>query len=833
LYNYQSALCMPEFRSKKECEEYAAHNKLAFFQKDINQNFAKIYVAESYESIYAKIRSGDNNYYESWGSSQLLKLYFDYDRKVAPEINEANDLNVNHKAEILNIVNKVKKCIPNITNVYILKSIPDDKKKSYHVIFEGVHFPNYRVIKTFIEENVKPEFKDMFASKIIDTSVYSPICFRSVLCTKFNQNRPLYLLDTQAFLENLEEVIIEDVTYDLFRKTCITLIEGNSTLYNYKSIEKKKESASKKTHLMSGEDIYTDKDVIKKYLDILDASRYTDRNKWLNIGYILYSIDKDYIDLWRYFSSKWSNYDEGDTDIAWGSFINGEYIHTIHNLIHLANIDNPSDCQEINKEIPDHDIKFLKPFDNIISKLIYRLYGEKFVCSNPEKNEWYYFNGIRWVKENKSYTLRKLTINEVYSKVEAYRLQLLKTGVDEEVVKNYHRILQILGSGNKMNCLELEFYNSNFHKILDQKKHLLGFDNGVYDLEMMEFREGFSSDYISMTTGYPYIPYPQESVEYQELFQLICQILPDEQCRNFTLKSLATCLDGYTNEENFYIYSGKNSTGGNGKSTITDLALKALGEYSYVAPISLITNKRESSNNANSALAGIRNKRIVIMQEPEVNEVIQAGIMKALSGGDKISTRELHSTQMEFKPHCKFFVCCNKIPSISDIDGGVIRRLKITEFTSRFVEKPNDETINGIHEYKIDKSIKNKLDNYAPVFMCILLDYYKMYRAEGLIPPEKVILVTKKYENDNNVIKQFIDENVIIDKNGEITREELKEYYDNRTYDLRTHFKNFKTFISYIENGLCIEFKLDRRRSIYKLQGARMKQDFDNSDDED
>jgi hypothetical protein len=98
---------MPDFRSKKECEDYSIHNKLAFFQKDINQNFAKLYVAETYENIYNKISSGDNNYYESWGSSQTLKLYLDYDRKVitTSDSNENGDLNVNHKAEILNIIN--------------------------------------------------------------------------------------------------------------------------------------------------------------------------------------------------------------------------------------------------------------------------------------------------------------------------------------------------------------------------------------------------------------------------------------------------------------------------------------------------------------------------------------------------------------------------------------------------------------------------------------------------------------------------------------------------------------------------------------------------------
>lgn len=825
---------MPEFRSKRECEEYAAINNFAFFQRDLNINFSKVYVAEPYETLYNRILKGDNHYYESWGSNHTLKLYFDYDRKES----EAGTEDINYKAEILNIINTVIGCIgkDSITDVFILKSIPDDTKKSYHIIFEGIHFSNYRIIKTFVDEMIKPHFKELFEKKIIDTSVYSPICFRGLLCTKFGQNRLLYLLDTNSFLKNLVETVVplESITYDIYKKTFITLIDDSSQLYNYKSVEKKKLIASKKTQFMNGDDIYTDKDIVKKYLDILDPSRYTDRNKWLNIGYILYSINREYSDLWHYFSAKWGNYSESDTDIAWTSFSGGEYIHTIHNLIYLATIDNPSDCTEVMKEIPEHDIKFLKPFDNIISKMIYRLYGEKFICSNPERNEWYHFNGIRWIKENKNNNLRTLIINEVFTKIERHLKHLVKSGADEEVIKSYYYILKMVGSGNKLNCLELEFYNSNFYKIIDQKKELVGFENGVFDLETFEFRDGRNSDYVSMSVGYSYTYYSPESIEYMELMELVRKILPNEAVRNFTLKSLATCLDGFTNEENFYIFSGKNSTGGNGKSTLTDLTLKALGEYSYVAPISLITCKRESSNNANSALAGIRNKRIVIMQEPEVNEVIQAGIMKSLSGGDKISTRELHSSQIEFKPHCKFFICCNKIPSISDVDGGVIRRLKITEFTSRFVDSPKNEgeMTDGIYEYKIDKNIKNKIDVYAPVFICILLDYYKMYKKEGLIPPAQVVKVTKKYENDNNMIKEFIDERVIIEKEGVIIRDELKECYNDKTLDLRNNFKNFKTFTTYVENALSTEFKFDKKKKLYKLTGARLKQDFDDTEDE-
>jgi P4 family phage/plasmid primase-like protien len=828
---------------KKDCFEYCKTKKLQCFQRDLNSAGAKVLVADCYQNIFNKIKAGNNSFYEYWDAYQPIKLFIDYDNKVKPidptdlkKRLKVIDEQHNHKTDILNIINAIKQLIPNITGVHILKSIPNIEKKSYHIIFDGIHFSNRSIMKKFVEEQLRPKFKDLFDNKIIDLKVYGDLCFRTVLSTKFGQNRPLYLLDTEAFLNELHEnaITVENTTYSHFLKGCITHVDEDSYLYGYKS--EKKKNNSKKVHLMNEEDIYSDREVVRKYLDILDGDRYTDYNKWLNLGFILFSINHDFIDLWHYFSSKWENYDEETCNAKWHTFANSEYIYTINNLIHLAQIDNPDDYEELAKEIPNHDIKYLRPFDNVLSKLIYRLYGEKFVCSNPQKDEWYYFNGIRWKRENKSFNLRHKITNEVFTKIENYRRQLIKEGASDEIIRNYHNILQKLGSGIKLNCLEIEFYNENFYKIIDQDKDLIGFENGIFDLNLMEFRSGSSSDYVSLSTGYDYKYHDPNEPIYQELVTLISQILPEPETRRFTLKSLASCLDGHNRDENFYIWSGKNASGGNGKSTITELLTKALGEYAIDSPVSLITGKRESANSPNSALAAIRNKRVVIMQEPASNDQIQADVMKALTGGDRVSTRELNSTQIEFKPHAKFFLAANKIPTMSDIDGGVIRRLKITEFVSRFVEQFNTQDVEDkyMYEFKIDKELKNKLETYKTVFMCILLDYYRIYREEGLIPPESVLKVTKKYENNNNNIKSFIDENIVKGKKTDfITKDELKNLYKADRL-LQTAFNKFTNFLNQIENTLCIEFKLDTKKKIQKLEGYHIRRpEMDDSETED
>ena len=828
---------------KPQCIKYCETNNLAFFQRDLNASSSKIFIADTYQNIFNKIKDlgvNKSHYYESWSANQPMKLYIDYDKKhtiddfdnLKRRIQKIDD-KATHKTDILNIINAIRLSLPSITGVSILKSIPDIDKKSYHLIFDGLHFPKAKSIQVWLEEQMKPKFKDLFEKKIIDMKVYSPICMRTLLSTKFGQNRPLYLLETDPFLTELQEipVSIDNTTFDHFLRTCITNIEPDSILFNYKT-EKKKDN-SKKVHLMNDEDIYSDKEVVRKYLDILDPERWSDRSKWLNIGYILSSISRDYIDLWHYFSGKWENYNENEANVAWESFATSEYIYTVENLKYLAKIDNVDDYQELTKDIPNHDIKYLRPFDNILSKLIYRLYGDQFVCSDCEKRVWYFFNDIRWCKENKSFNLRKRIIDEVFTKLENYRRQLIKEGASDEIVKNYHNILRMIGSGTTLNCLELNFYNSKFDKIIDQNKDMIGFDNGVYSLIDNEFRKGRASDYISMSTNYEFTEYTPNSPLYIELFALLSQILPDSKVREYTLKSMASCLDGHTRDENFYMWSGKHGSGGNGKSVLSDLLLKTLGDYGCMAPVSLFTGKRESANNANSALVGIRNKRCVFMQEPAATDQLQVDVMKSFTGGDTVSARELNSSQIEFKIDAKFFMAMNKLCSLSGTDGGTSRRLKITEFISVFVENPNVNNVKrGIHEFKVNKDLKSKIKIYAPVFMNILLNYYKLYREEGLIAPESITRVTKKFEADNDTIKQFIDENISIGGPKDIiTREELKILF-NKDYTLKTNFGKFPNFVNQLENALCTELRTDVKTKNIKLVGFYIKGEVHDSEDE-
>ena len=162
-----------------------------------------------------------------------------------------------------------------------------------------------------------------------------------------------------------------------------------------------------------------------------------------------------------------------------------------------------------------------------------------------------------------------------------------------------------------------ELFNDSkdeFYKKLDSTTKLIGFTNGVYDLEESEFRKGRPEDFISFTTGIRYLDYDKTDPKFMYvvtfLNKVIDSMFPDdcpvckakkEKCglKNYILLLLSTFLDGSTKDEQFHIWIG---SGANGKSLLVELFQDALGDYAGVLDNTVITTKRTKSGNATPEL---------------------------------------------------------------------------------------------------------------------------------------------------------------------------------------------------------------------------------------
>ena len=73
----------------------------------------------------------------------------------------------------------------------------------------------------------------------------------------------------------------------------------------------------------------------------------------------------------------------------------------------------------------------------------------------------------------------------------------------------------------------------SLRRSLDKKLNLIGFENGVYDLDENEFREGYPEDNISYTTGIYYQDYEDDEEEIMAVKLFMEQVLPIKSVRDY------------------------------------------------------------------------------------------------------------------------------------------------------------------------------------------------------------------------------------------------------------------------------------------------------------
>lgn len=147
-------------------------------------------------------------------------------------------------------------------------------------------------------------------------------------------------------------------------------------------------------------------------------------------------------------------------------------------------------------------------------------------------------------------------MNEFYKKYEEMitYVEKLDDKLTDKIEKIINKIKSISLEENLIKCLSTIYYvnNEKFESKLDQNPYIIGFTNGIYDLEKMEFRKGKPDDYISLSVGYMY----DENAQYDELEEAIEKILPIDNVRHYVLKLLSYCLLGKNEIQKMFCFSG-------------------------------------------------------------------------------------------------------------------------------------------------------------------------------------------------------------------------------------------------------------------------------------
>lgn len=325
--------------------------------------------------------------------------------------------------------------------------------------------------------------------------------------------------------------------------------------------------------------------------------------------------------------------------------------------------------------------------------------------------------------------------------------------------------------------LSSSYEYENLEELMDSNRHLFAFTNCVYDLKEGTTRQIQATDYISLTTGYDFVPQSNNEVRTQ-IDKLFFSYFENQSTKKYLLDVLSSFVYGGNKWEQFYCFTG---TGGNGKGTINDLMKSSLGNYYISVDCSLFTKPQERKDAPIPALVEAQRSRIMISTEPESDDVLQAGIIKKISGNDNVEARTLMSKHIvKYVPHYKVILQFNNPPRFNKIDGGVQRRLRLINFPFNFVAKEN---MCEPYHREGDSKIKDeycKSDAWRNEFILMLLERYATIKDnKDLLMPQEVKETTNDYVNDNNFLKEWLDEYYDITKNEEdrIKSSDLKNQY--------------------------------------------------------
>lgn len=548
-------------------------------------------------------------------------------------------------------------------------------------------------------------------------------------------------------------------------------------------------------------------EVVKEILPMISDDRANDHNDWMSIGWALYNISHgsdDGLQYWMDFANKAEDpRGEPRCIFEWNNMSKKCYSYSIGTLKHYAKADSPDLYSKYIETLSDKYMEeSLDGSHNDIAKMLKAEYGNEFICPSIESKCWYQYKENKWERIDSGVFLRQKISDELDKKYLKICTKFWKEIIDatenkDEGRKAMYNVklkqVQVIRKQLKNNgwknavmseCM-YEFFDPSFKDKLDMNPMIIGFQNGIYDLERNVFRKGRPEDFISKNMPIDYIEYSNDDEDVTELIGILEKTFPDKSILKYFLDITSDVFEGGNIRKKVYFWLGG---GDNGKSILQLLMECMLGQYQIKFDTNLITGKRPGSGSSHAELArsggGVRN---ATLDEPDNDEEINSGIMKKLSGDDKYWARDLFEKgkdTTEIQPMFKLTFICNKLPQIKGSnDKAIWTRVRVLPFESTFV-RPGDKTIAVPISYEeqvkqkifhMDLDLKKKIPKLAQPFAWYLLQH--RLKVTSCNEPEKVLIATNMYRMKTDIYRHFIEECIIDDEGSKLNLINLHEAY--------------------------------------------------------
>ena len=387
------------------------------------------------------------------------------------------------------------------------------------------------------------------------------------------------------------------------------------------------------------------------------------------------------------------------------------------------------------------------------ARRLVRRHGENLRYSN--QTGWMFWDGRRWCKDDIGAVGRyaKDAVRAIY--IEA--ADCLDKDMAERIATHATRSQ----SDSKIRAMiaqaktEIEIVVR--HEELDRDLWLLNALNGTLNLKTGELQPHKREDLITRLVPAVYDPDAQ-CPTWLKFLDRITGGNPD--LISFLQRAVGYCLTGSTREQCFFVLYG---TGANGKSTFLIAVLWLLADYAMQTRTETLLVKR--GDQIPNDIARLAGARFVSAVETESGRTLAEGLVKQMTGGDRMTARFLHHEYFDFEPTFKLWLAVNHKPRVVGTDHAIWRRIRLIPFT---VTIPESEQ---------DPDLREKLKRELPGILAWAVTGCQLWQDHGLKAPDIIKAATQEYQKDSDVIASFIEECCNTRPDNKVGKAELYSAY--------------------------------------------------------
>jgi len=373
---------------------------------------------------------------------------------------------------------------------------------------------------------------------------------------------------------------------------------------------------------------------------------------------------------------------------------------------------------------------------------------------------WLFYDGRRWNAETGNemanrfaFETARAIILEADGRTYAERQKLMEWAHRSEGAARLAAILNVARSLSPMGAYTNQFDTDDF---------VLNVANGTINLRTGRLTPHRPADMISKLSPVAYDPDAKLDL-WDQFLDTVCQ--RDECMKAFLQTAVGYSVTGDTREDRLFLVNGPAASG---KSTLLEAIKATLGDYAVTTDFETFL-QRNQVGGARSDVARLAGARFVVSIEVEEGKRLAEALVKTICGGDTVSARHLYQAHFEFRPQCKLWLACNDTPRVSDTDTGLWRRILRVPFEHTIPSHERDPAV---------KMILRDPELAGPAILAWIVQGCLRWQREGLIVPEFVEEATEEYRQEQDPLRDFLEEECLFAPWNIVPVAELRRRYD-------------------------------------------------------